>query len=152
MKLAEALQERADLQREIEQLRVRLNNNMLVQEGEQTAEDPEVLHQELEAAFSRVTVLTAQINHTNCTVKSEGQTLTELIAEKDVLTQKLQIQKVLVQTASQRIQRARNTEIRIRSAINVAEWQAEINRMAKNLRILDNRLQQTNWSVDLIEN
>ena len=32
MKLAEALQERADLNRRIEQLRYRLSNNVLVQE------------------------------------------------------------------------------------------------------------------------
>lgn len=151
MKLAEALQERADLKRAIEQLRARLNNNMLVQEGEQTAEDPNTLHKELIASLDRLSVLTAQINLTNCTVKSEGKTLTELIAEKDMLTYRIQIQKVLVQTASQKIQRARNTEIRIRSAINVSEWQAEIDRMAKQLRLLDNRLQQTNWNVDLIE-
>ena len=43
MKLAEALQERADLNRKIEQLQDRLSNNVLVQEGEQTAEDPEKL-------------------------------------------------------------------------------------------------------------
>ena len=151
MKLAEALQERADLKRAIEQLRARLNNNMLVQEGEQTAEDPDALHKELIASLDRLSVLTAQINLTNCTVKSEGKTLTELIAEKDMLTYRIQIQKVLVQTASQKIQRARNTEIRIRSAINVSEWQVEIDRMAKQLRLLDNRLQQTNWNVDLIE-
>ena len=33
MKLEEALQERADLNRNIEQLRKRLNSNVLVQEG-----------------------------------------------------------------------------------------------------------------------
>jgi len=151
MKLAEALQERADLKREIEQLRSRLNNNMLVQEGEQTAEDPAALRKELNGALDRLTYLTAQINLTNCTVKSEGQTLTELIAEKDTLAYQIQIQRTLVQTASQKVQRSRNTEIRIHSAINVAEWQAEIDRMSKRLRLLDNRLQQTNWTVDLIE-
>ena len=33
MKLAEALQERADLNRKIEQLKSRLNNNVLVHDG-----------------------------------------------------------------------------------------------------------------------
>lgn len=33
MKLAEALQERADINRNIEQLKNRLNHNVLVQEG-----------------------------------------------------------------------------------------------------------------------
>ncbi len=41
MKLAEALQERADINRNIQQLKSRLQNNVLVQEGEKTAEEPE---------------------------------------------------------------------------------------------------------------
>ena len=40
MKLAEALQERADLNRKIEELRRRLANVILVQEGEEPAEEP----------------------------------------------------------------------------------------------------------------
>ena len=48
MKLAEALQERADLNRTIQQLKERLDNNVLVQEGEQPAEQPERLKQELQ--------------------------------------------------------------------------------------------------------
>ena len=40
MKLAEALQERADLNRRIAGLSSRLADNALVQEGERPAEDP----------------------------------------------------------------------------------------------------------------
>ena len=47
MKLAEALQERADLNRRIAQLRSRLESNALVQEGEKPAEDPNELWQEM---------------------------------------------------------------------------------------------------------
>ena len=66
MKLAEALQERADLNRTIQQLKERLDNNVLVQEGEQPAEQPERLKQELDAAIQRLEYLMARINHTNC--------------------------------------------------------------------------------------
>ena len=45
MKLAEALQERADLNRKIEQLNNRLSNNALVQAGEVPAETREKLNQ-----------------------------------------------------------------------------------------------------------
>lgn len=64
MKLAEALQERADLNRTIQQLKERLDNNVLVQEGEQPAEQPERLKQELDAAIQRLEYLMARINHT----------------------------------------------------------------------------------------
>ena len=48
MKLAEALQERADLNRRIQQLQQRLDNNAMVQEGEAPAEDPAELLAELD--------------------------------------------------------------------------------------------------------
>ncbi len=82
MKLAEALQERADLNRKIEQLKARLNNNVLVQDGEKPVEEPELLKQELDAAIARLSYLITQINLTNCATKVDGQTLTELIAQK----------------------------------------------------------------------
>ena len=47
MKLAEALNQRADLQKRIAQLRERLSNNVKVQEGDQPAENPEDLFKEL---------------------------------------------------------------------------------------------------------
>ena len=83
MKLAEALQERADLNRRIEQLRYRLSNNVLVQEGEKPLEDPAALLEELESSFTRLEWLIARINLTNCAVKVEGRSLTELIARRD---------------------------------------------------------------------
>lgn len=86
MKLAEALQERADLNRRIEQLRYRLSNNVLVQEGEKPLEDPAALLEELESSFTRLEWLIARINLTNCAVKVEGRSLTELIARRDVLS------------------------------------------------------------------
>ena len=151
MKLAEALQERADLNRKIEQLQDRLNNNVLVQEGEQTAVDPKKLKYELDSSMLRLADLIAHINQTNCTTIVEGQTLTALIAKKDTLSLKIRLYKEITSTASQTSYRARNTEIKIKSTISVADWQAEIDRMARELRLLDNQLQQSNWSTDLVE-
>ncbi len=47
MKLAEALSLRADLQKRISQLEVRLKNNDRIQEGEEPAENPQELMEEL---------------------------------------------------------------------------------------------------------
>ena len=151
MKLAEALQERADLNRNIGQLRERLRNNVLVQEGEMTAEDPVKLKRELDASLARLAYLIAHINITNCQTKIDGLTLTEIIAKKDVLAQSMQIYKDVVLSASQSSYRARSTEIKIKSAISVVAWQAEIDKMAKEMRLLDNKLQETNWNTSLIE-
>lgn len=150
MKLAEALQERADLNRNIEQLKDRLVHNVLVQEGEQPAENPEKLKQELDASIFRLSYLIAHINETNCKTFVDGKSLTEMIAQKDALSVKIYTYKDVVYAGSQTYNRARNTEIKIKSAISVANWQSEIDRMAKELRLLDNKLQEYNWKTELI--
>ena len=65
MKLATALSERADLQRRISELGVRLNNNAKVQEGEKPAEEPAALLAELDGCMTRFEELVARINKTN---------------------------------------------------------------------------------------
>ena len=151
MKLAEALQERADLNRRIEQLRYRLSNNVLVQEGEKPLEDPAALLEELESSFTRLEWLIARINLTNCAVKVEGRSLTELIARRDVLSLRAEAYRRLVEEASQNTHRATRTEIKILSAVNVPALQRQADDASLELRLLDNTLQATNWTADLME-
>lgn len=151
MKLAEALQERADLNRRIEQLRYRLSNNVLVQEGEKPAEDPAALLEELEGSLARLEWLIARINLTNCAVKVEGRSLTELIARRDVLSLRAEAYRRLVEEASQNTHRATRTEIKILSAVNVPALQRQADDASRELRLLDNTLQATNWTADLME-
>ena len=151
MKLAEALQERADLNRRIEQLRYRLNNNVLVQEGEKPLEDPAALLEELESSFTRLEWLIARINLTNCAVKVEGRSLTELIARRDVLSLRAEAYRRLVEEASQNTHRATRTEIKILSAVDVPALQRQADDASRELRLQDNTLQATNWTADLME-
>ncbi|MEF2624744.1 MAG: DIP1984 family protein [Angelakisella sp.] len=151
MKLAEALQERADLNRRIEQLRYRLSNNVLVQEGEKPLEDPAALLEELESSFTRLEWLIARINLTNCAVKVEGRSLTELIARRDVLSLRAEAYRRLVEEASQNTHRATRTEIKILPAVDVPALQKLADDASRELRLLDNTLQATNWTANLME-
>lgn len=151
MKLAEALQERADINHNIEQLKNRLNNNVLVKDGETTVEDPNKLKTELDNSIKRLQYLIARINQTNCETSIDGESITELIAQKDALSLKINIYKETAFLASQLLYRARNSEIKIKSAISVTDWQSEIDKMSKELRLLDNKLQENNWKTELIE-
>lgn len=151
MKLAEALQERADLNRRIEQLRYRLSNNVLVQEGEKPLEDPTALLEELESSLARLEWLIARINLTNCAIKVEGRSLTELIARRDVLSLRAEAYRRLVEEASQNTHRATRTEIKILSAVDVPALQRQADDASRELRLLDNTLQATNWTADLME-
>lgn len=86
MKLAEALQERADLNRRIEQLNSRLYRNSKVQQGRNPEEDPAELISELDGCIARLEYLIAKINICNCTTKTpDGKSITELIAKRDCL-------------------------------------------------------------------
>jgi len=151
MKLAEALQERADLNRKLQSLTTRLTSNCLVQEGETTAEDPGELLVELEESTDRLIQLMALINRTNCATALDGRTVTEVIAEKDGLNLQLSTLRQVIYEASQTARRATHTEIKVRSAVNVAALQKQADGLAKRIRLLDNALQACNWTTDLLE-
>ena len=151
MKLAEALQERADLKRALTGLRERLDRAALVQEGEKPAEDPQALLRLQEECFRRMEYLIAAINHSNDVTEVNGMTLTRLIAKKAVLLMKLAAYKNLIRTAGSGAPRARGAEIRILPTVKTAELQAEADRISREIRLLDNTLQETNWTRDLIE-
>ena len=149
MKLAEALQERADLNRRIEQLRDRLENNALVQEGEPPAEDPAELLAELDRCVDSLEDLIGRINLTNSRTRVGERTLTELIARRDCLTLKVSAYRDFLREASRTAQRTTRSEIRIHSTVPVAQLQKTVDRMARELRLLDNQIQQTNWTTEL---
>ena len=150
MKLAEALQERADLNKKIAQLRSRLVMNATVQEGEKTAENPQELLKELNSCLENLQSLIGAINITNCKTIVKGKRLKELIENKDCLTLKIQSYRELLDAASRLAQRATRTEIKIESAIDVQKYQNELDQMSKELRILDNTIQELNWTTLLI--
>lgn len=151
MKLAEALQERADLNRKIEQLSSRIQSNCLVQEGENPVEDPIALINELNDCCERLEYLIKRINVTNCQSKIDGVTITELIAKKDVLFLKNRKLREILYTSSQSTSRARSTEIKIIPTIEVSKLQKKSDDIAKEMRLLENKIQQANWTLDLLE-
>lgn len=150
MKLAEALQERADLNRNIEQLKSRLVTNAVTQENEIPAEDPSSLLQELDSSINRLSQLITAINLTNSTVVKDGKTITELISRRDTLSLKINAYRQLAVSASQTGMRARAKEIKIVSTVDVTSLQKKIDAMCKELRQTDNTIQQLNWTTDLL--
>ena len=150
MKLAEALLERADLQNRISQMSNRLRSNARMQEGEKPAENPKDLLKELAAMTERLETLVAAINLTNSSAVVDGETLTHLLARRDAWQKRIQIERDFLAQASALTDRARMSEIKIISTVNVAEMQKELDRHAKALRELDTKIQAANWTVDLL--
>lgn len=150
MKLAEALQERADVNTRIDQLRERLKNNAQVQEGEKTAEDPAELMRELDGCVARLESLIARINRTNSQTVQDGRTLTQMLARRDALTTQISVYHAFLSDASRIWQRASGSEIKLKSAVDVKALRAKVDGLAKELRTLDNAIQALNWTTELL--
>ena len=151
MKLANALSQRSELQIRIRQLESRLNSNALVQEGEQPAEDPAELLKELEADYARLEELISAINRTNNSTKLEGgATLSDLLARRDCLKGKLSVLRGFLDNASAQVHRHSASEIRIRSTVDVRKLQKQVDGLSKQLRELEETIQEKNWTTELL--
>ena len=151
MKLANALSQRSELQTRIRQLEVRLNNNAQVQEGEQPAEDPMELLKELEADYARMEGLVSAINRTNNSTRLEdGATLSDLLAKRDCLKGKLSALRGFLDNASALIRRHSVSEIKVKSTVNVRELQKQVDGLSKDLRQLEETIQEKNWTSELL--
>lgn len=150
MKLATALAERSDIQNRINTISVRLDNNAKVQEGDVPAEDPKTLMEELDRLIVRLEDLVARINLTNSGTVYEGRTITELLAHRDCLKMKVRVMRDFLNTASSRVTRMTRTEIKIVSTVPVSEIQKTVDSLSKELRTVDEKIQELNWTTELV--
>lgn len=150
MKLAEALLLRADIQKKLASLQARAQKYAFVQEGEQPAEDPQVILQEVEAVANEFQRLVYNINRTNLrnTVKT-GETLTEALALRDVLVLRHRILQGVIDASSKPPERYGVKEIRWVATVDVGQLQALVDRLAKQIRELNAAIQEAGWRVEL---
>lgn len=151
MKLAQALAERAAVQTRIAEIERRLGGAVLVQEGEAPVEDPQALLGEATQCFARLTALVAAINATNAaTAFDAARTITDAIAERDTLARRQRFLTAVAEAATPGSRFGRS-EIKFVPTVPVAELRATADANAQAYRQLDERLQQLNWSTELIE-
>lgn len=92
MKLAEALSIRSQLTNKITQLRSRFNDCVKIQEGDEMAETPQQVVDELDSTLAELRRIIYAINMTNTlTVDEDGRNITSLIAERDALKQRVSL-------------------------------------------------------------
>lgn len=152
MKLAEALIRRADSQKRFEQVKARLLVNAKVQEGDVPAETPADLLTELLRVVNDLLELIKRINRTNSvTVFGGGETLSDALAERDLLALQRSAYAELAQAASITQGRYTRSEVKYVATVNVAEIQKRADELAKNYRELDARIQELNWQTELVE-
>lgn len=150
MKLAEALSNRADLQRRISQLKGRLKDNAKVQEGDTPAEDVETLFLELDSCLEKQEKLVYQINYTNMQIMHNGENLTRMLAKRDSLSARVSLMREVLKHVTETETRYGRNEIRYIRTVDVANLRKDTDSYCKQLRELDNLIQSINWTVDLL--
>jgi hypothetical protein len=152
MKLAEALILRADGQKRFEQLKQRVVRSAKVQEGDEPPEKPPELLAELERLATELVDLIQRINRTNAATEyAPGKTLSDALAERDVLVLRREAYSVLAQAAAVTQDRYSKSEVKFKSTVNVAEIQRQVDALAKAYRETDARIQEINWQTELSE-
>ena len=151
MKLAEALIIRADIQKRISQLNGRLKDSAKVQEGDVPAEDVDELTNELNALLIQLEDIIYRINVTNMQTMHEGESLTRMMARKDVLITRINVMRDLINHVTESETRYGRNEIKFVRTIDVAALRRSTDDYSKQLRNLDTMIQGLNWTVDLVE-
>ncbi len=150
MKLAEALLLRADIQKKLASLQVRVQKYAVVQEGERPAEDPQAILRQIDAVAEELRKLVFAINKANLhnSVKT-GESLTEALARRDSLILRHRILQSVIDVCAKPPERYGVKEIRWVTTVEVAQIQGNVDDLAKQIRELNAAIQEAGWHVEL---
>jgi hypothetical protein len=156
IKLAQLLSQRADMRKTITSLVTRIHNNLLVQEGETTPEDPDKLVAEYEALQLEWTKLVNRINAINVETQFDGEivgktynNLSEVIVERDRLRNVVNLFRRILEGSVVKFDRFSRNEIKQSVVMNVTDIRKRHDTAARDLRTIDDKLQEINWSIDV---
>jgi hypothetical protein len=158
MKLAEALAQRSDAKKRLDQLRSRAVACARYQEGEPPSEDAAQLNTEAQGVVDEIEVLVRRINRTNASTELEpGQTITDAIAHRDALGSKHKVVSAIADSASGDsrdafgLRRQLRSELRYVTDLPVPVLRQDADDLARQYRELDIALQAANWATDLLD-
>lgn len=151
MKLAEALLLRSDMQTKLASLQQRINNNVMIQEGDQPSENPQALIQEAIAVNTELHQLIERIHHTNAKANTaSGKSLLHLLSQRDALTQQHRIIQQAIDHTRRENGRYSSSEIRWVKTVSVVDLQKQADEISQKLRQNNLEIQASNWQIDSI--
>lgn len=155
MMLGEALALRADLQKRMNRVQALLLENATVQEGDAPAVSASALLEEYRQLAAEHERLVRRINRTNVgariTIGEKTVTLADAVVRRERLAREATMLREVASQAGPKRSRFLRTEVKHVPTIDVADVLAQADRLSREHRELDTRVQQTNWAVDLIE-
>ena len=121
-----------------------------MQEGEQPAEDSTELLSESEQVFGHLLNLIRAINRTNArTAFDSERTISDAIAERDIAGKRRDFLSGAADAASTRQDRYCKSEVKFVANVPISQLQKQVDRLSKQFRELDTRLQELNWQTEL---
>lgn len=150
MKLAELLIERSEIQKRIAQLSSRLNDYAIVQEGDVPPFKPDAVLKKLDGLHVKLEEAIKKINHVNTTTEFEpGMTLADAVTRRDVMKSRRNIYHGIFTSSVVRDSRYSKKEIKFVATLDVDEIMDVTDNLAKEIRILDSKIQAKNWEVEV---
>lgn len=150
MKLAQALIERADLQRRMAQLTSRMQQNAKYQEGELPSENPNDLLEQYHQLADLWENLVVSINLRNSQITlPNGLSMTAALAQRDRLKAQHAVLIKLADCALPEQSRYSHSEIKLLPAVDIKAIRQQTDQIAKLCRQLDMLIQEANWLNDL---
>ena len=150
MKLAEALLIRADHKKKLASLRERIAKNARVQEGEEPQEKVSALIQESFAVIQEQQAIVQKIDRANMHAKlPDGRLLADALAERETLVQQHSLLVSAISSTQKEGDRYSPREIKWVVQINVSALQKQADDISVKIRVLNARIQETNWLNEL---
>ncbi|MDR2202588.1 MAG: DIP1984 family protein [Clostridiales bacterium] len=150
MKLAELLIERSDCQKRISELESAVRHCLRVQEGDEPPQSPQKLLAEIKAANARLAELVWLIARANYETKIDGKTtLAQALARRDAIKAERDTLIDVIEEASRRDFRGTKSEIKTVVTVDVAELQKQSDKLARQYRELDTKIQERNWTTEI---
>lgn len=146
MKLAEALLLRSDIQKKLASIQQRIQQNVLVQEGDEPSENPQDLINEALELNKTLYNLIKRIHLTN----AHGENLINLLSRRDLLIAQHQVLQQALDHAQRDSERYSMREIKWLKTIPIAKIQKQADDISATLRQLNVDIQSTNWQIDLM--
>lgn len=173
MKLAEGLRVRADYSKKLDTIKHQIPNNCKSRENEKPNDDPLALAKQVECLNEKIIELVTLINLANAKITltypsfrdnrknpdklvTSTRTMSEALVEREVLKKELQIYRGMIQcadTSSKKYElissKNDSIEYKIVPTFDVKKIQNKCDVLSKFLRILDTKIQEKNWNVDI---
>lgn len=149
MKLAQLIALRKETVQRLEAISESLGDNAVVEEGKKALEDPMILMKECDRLTLLHEEIICAINMANMHNVVDGETLTQMMARREAWANRISVLSALRSEASSTNTRANKSEILFKSAVDVKALQKYLDKLARDLRVLDAKMQEAIWQIEV---